>query len=135
MVTKSKSPASKRAALGFRSHSGWAAAAAVCGWPGDPVVIERRRIEIPDPATPGSRQPYHAGERIGLERAGELIRQCRDSSTRLAVRAVSDLVDQLSQRGFSVVGVGVLLASGRPLPDLPAILQSHAKPQLGSLIQ
>ncbi len=135
MVTKSKSPASKRAALGFRSHSGWAAAAAVCGWPGDPVVIERRRIEIPDPATPGSRQPYHAGERIGLERAGELIRQCRDSSTRLAVRAVSDLVDQLSQRGFSVVGVGVLLASGRPLPDLPAKLQSHAKPQLGSLIQ
>ena len=99
---------------------------AVSGWPGEPVVLERRRIETADPAIPGSKQPYHAGERLGVERAEALIRQCRESSTRLAIRAVNALVNQLHQDGLTVVGAGILLASGRPLPDLAATLQSHA---------
>jgi len=126
MATKSKSSMNERAALGFRSHSGWSAVVAVRGWPGEPVVLERRRIETADPAIAGSKQPYHAGERLRVERAEALIRQCRESSTRLAQRAVSDLVAELKQDGLSVVGAGILLASGRPLPDLAATLQSHA---------
>ncbi|HMD87410.1 MAG TPA: hypothetical protein VKO18_22200 [Terriglobia bacterium] len=117
---------SEFAALGFRSHSGWAAVVAVSGWPGKPVVLERRRIETADTAIPGSKQPYHAGERLEVERAEELIRQCRDGSTRLAMRAVSDLVAQLQQNGATVVGAGILFASGRPLPNLAATLRSHA---------
>ena len=126
MATMSKSGMSERAALGFRSHSGWTAVVAVSGWPGESVVLERRRIETADPAIPGSKQPYHAAELLGVERAEALIRQCRDSSTRLAMHAVSSLVAQLKQNGLTVVGASILLASGRPLPDLAATLRSHA---------
>ena len=42
------------------------------------------------------------------------------------MRAVSALVAQLKQKGHRVVGAGILFASGRPLPDLAATLQSHA---------
>jgi len=126
MATKSKSGRSERVALGFRSHSGWTAVVAVSGWPGEPVVLERCRIETADPAIPGSKQPYHAAERMGIEKAEALIRQCRDSSTRLASRAVGALVAQLEQRGVSVGGAGILFASGRALPDLAATLRSHA---------
>ena len=114
------------AALGFRAHSGWTAAVAVAGSPGRPVVLERRRIETADTAIPGSRQPYHAAERLGVERAETLIRRCRDSSTLLAMDAVSAMVAQLKQNGVKVVGAGILFASGRPLPDLAATLRSHA---------
>jgi hypothetical protein len=114
------------AALGFRAHSGWTAMVAVAGSPGRPVVLERRRIETADTAIPGSKQPYHAAERLGVERAETLIRQCRDSSTLLAMRAVSAMVAQLKQNGLTVVGAGILFASGRPLPDLAATLRSHA---------
>ena len=99
---------------------------AVAGSPGSPVVLARRRIELADTAIPGSRQPYHAAERLDVDRAETLIRQCRDSSTRLAMRAVSATVARLEQNGLTVVGAGILFASGRPLPDLAATLRSHA---------
>ncbi len=35
-----------RATLGFRVHSGWAAAVALCGPLDAPVVVDRRRIQL-----------------------------------------------------------------------------------------
>lgn len=99
---------------------------AVAGTPGMPVVLERRRIETADTGIPGSRQPYHAAERLGVDRADTLIRQCRDSSMRLVERAVSAMIAELEQRGLEVIGAGILFASGRVLPDLASILRSHA---------
>jgi len=117
---------SEAAALGFRSHSGWTAAVAVTGSPAKPIVLERCRFEIADMAIPGSKQPYHAAERLGLEKAESLIRQCRESSTLLATRAVKALMAQLKQNGLTVACAGILFASGRALPDLEATLRSHA---------
>jgi hypothetical protein len=114
------------ATLGFRAHSGWSIMVAVAGSLRKPVVLERRRIETADAAIPGSRQPYHAAERLDVRKAETLIRLCRDSSTLLATGSVSAMVAQLAQKGHTVVGTGILFASGRPLPDLAATLQSHA---------
>jgi hypothetical protein len=114
------------AALGFRAHSGWAAAVAVTGSPSSPVVLDRRRIETADPAIPGSRQPYHAAEPLDFAKSEALIRQCRESSMLLAMRAVTGMVAQLRQNGFTIPGTGILFASGRALPELAAILRSHA---------
>ena len=114
------------AALGFRAHSGWSIMVAVAGSLRKPVVLERRRIETADAAIPGSRQPYHAAERLEIRKAETLIGLCRDSSTLLATGSVSAMVAQLAQKGHTVVGAGILFASGRPLPDLAATLQSHA---------
>ena len=63
---------------------------AVAGSPASPVVLDRRRIETADTAILGPRQPYHAAERLGVERAAALIRQFPDSSTLLTLRSVSD---------------------------------------------
>jgi hypothetical protein len=117
---------SEPAALGFRTHSGWAAAVAVAGSPGRPVILERRRIETADIAIEGSKQPYHAAEGSDVEIAEAWIQECRRTSMLLAKRAVGAMAAQLKQNGFTVAGVGILFASGRELPDLAAILRSHA---------
>jgi hypothetical protein len=113
------------AALGFRAHSGWACAVAVSGSPASPIILERRRIETADPAIPGSKQPYHAAEPLSLEAAEALIRKCQNSSTQLATQALTALIAQLKQNGFTIAGAGILLSAARPLPGLPAILRSH----------
>ena len=99
---------------------------AVAGSLRKPVVLERRRIETADAVIGGSKQPYHAAERLDIEKAETLIRLCRDSSTILATSSVSAIVARITQNGHRVVGSGILFASGRPLPDLAETLQSHA---------
>jgi len=115
----------KAVALGFRAHSGWAVVVAVAGSPSQPIVLERRRIEIADAAIPGSRQPFHAAEDLDVGEAEALINRCRDSSQALATAAIRKLASQLAER-YSLSASGMIAGSGRPLPDLPAILRSHA---------
>ncbi len=110
-----------KVALGFRARSGWAVAVAVAGSVDSPIVIERRRIVVADPAIPGSKQPFHAAGVLEIRQAEAFIQRCRDSSTQLARNAVRDLV-----AGRNVVGAAVLFASGRLLPELAATLRSHA---------
>jgi hypothetical protein len=117
---------SQPAALGFRAHSGWTAAVAVAGTAREPIVLERRRLEIADPSLPGSRQPYHAAEPLGLEAAEALLARCRESSTALAAEGVASMLAQLGERGYRALVAGILLGAGRPLPELAATLRSHA---------
>ncbi len=116
----------KRAALGLRAHSGWAALVVVGGPPHSPEVMHRRRIELADPGIPGSKQPYHAAEGLPLEKAEELVRRCADAARLLARRALRAVIDELRESGQEVVGCGLLLASGRPATTLAATLASHA---------
>ena len=113
-------------ALGFRAHSGWAAVVAVAGPLRSPEVVDRRRIEIADPAIPGSKQPYHAAEGLPLKKAEALIERCAASTQKLARGAVRTLVQDLEKRGCAVIGAGILLGSGRPVPALAVTLASHA---------
>jgi len=126
MAAKLKAGGAERAALGFRAHSGWSCVVALAGSARRPSVLDRRRMETADAAIRGSKQPYHAAERLDAEGAETLIQTCRDSSARLAAGGVSDLVARLTENGHRVIGSGILFASGRPLPDLAIILQSHA---------
>jgi hypothetical protein len=78
MIPGSKPRVGEAVALGFRAHSGWTIAVAVAGSLDNPFVLERRRIETADPSIPGSRQPYHAAERLDVRKAENLIRLCRE---------------------------------------------------------
>ncbi len=115
-----------RTALGFRAHSGWAAAVAVSGPPSAPEVVHRRRIEIADAEDPDAKQPYHAAEGLDLGDAERLVRRCTQTSRRMARAAVGTLLAELRTAGHGVVGCGLLQGSGRALPDLAGILASHA---------
>jgi hypothetical protein len=123
---KSASEMIQPAALGFRAHSGWAVVVTVGGSALDPVLLDRRRIEIADPAVPGSKQPFHTAEQLPFEQAETLIDVCRTSSTALAKRAVTAVVADIERQGHRIAGAGLLCGSGRALPGLAATLQSHA---------
>jgi len=115
-----------RAAIGIRTHSGWGALVAVANTAGTVEVIDRRRVAVTAPGTAGTKQPYHFAEDLELPEAEKFIGKCSTVSERLALTAIQELVGELRERDYRVVGSAVLLASGRPLPPLPNILASHA---------
>jgi len=99
---------------------------AVSSSAGTVEVIDRRRITITTPGTPGANQPYHFAESLELPEAEKFLGNSFAASKRLALAAVRDVVGELRGRQYRVVGSAVLLASGRPLPPLSKILASHA---------
>src|SRR5258708_37798256 len=121
-----KSTAMRRAAIGCRAHSGWAALVAIGGRPGSPEVILRRRIENADPEIPGSKQPFHAAEPLEFPDAKEFLEECTASTRRLSWQAFEGVIDELRRKNYEAVACGVVLGSGRPLPALDKILASHA---------
>ena len=115
----------KRSAIGVRMHSGWGALVAVSNNAGTVEVLERRRVVVTTPGTPGANQPYHFAERFELPEAEKFLGDCFVASQRLALAAVRDVVDELQGRQYRVIGSAVVLASGRALPALEKILASH----------
>lgn len=99
---------------------------AVAGTIDAPRVLERRRMVIADPEMRGSKQPYHAAAGLPLPQAEALVRSAVESSRALALEAISAAVKELRSRGHEVAGCGVLLGSGKGLPELEKILASHA---------
>jgi hypothetical protein len=113
-------------ALGFRAHSGWAAAVALVGPPRSPEVIDRRRITLVEPGSPGGVQPYHAARTMDLPRADEFIKAVISAIDRSVSLSVRSFADAINVQGRSVASCGIVLASGRALPALQATLRSHA---------
>jgi hypothetical protein len=118
------SPTPQQAAIGFRVHSGWAVVVAVAGTGGSPRIVLRKRIELITPDIP--KQPYHAAVARGLKAAEDFIERSRAAVNCRAQEEVGALKLELKAQGLAVTGVGVLLASGRPLGTLAQILASHA---------
>ena len=116
----------KKAVLGIRVHSGWAVLVCVSGNPVAISVVDRRRIEIIEPAMQGAKQPYHFAETLSFEEAERHINKCAMMSQRVALKSVSDMLDAVAALNYQVVGCAMLLASGRALPPLEKILASHA---------
>lgn len=115
----------KRAALGFRMHSGWGVLVALT-WNADSVeVLDRKRIVICDTTLPGATQPYHHAANLGVQESEGHIANCAATSERLALAAIEQVVRDLDGRDYHISGSAVLLASGRPLPSLAKILASH----------
>jgi hypothetical protein len=117
---------SKEAAVGFRVHSGWAAAVAVCVDNGAPVVLARQRVHLVDTFTYEFRQPFHTAEKMLDGQAREFISRMQAEARRLAYRAIQELASRTQEQGVKLTRCGLLLASGRPLPALDKILASHA---------
>jgi hypothetical protein len=116
----------KRAAVGFRVHSGWAALVALAVEKGAPAVLARERVHLVQTFTYEYRQPYHSALKLGPEEGRVFISRSKAEARRMAVRAIKILQASLETQGYKLIRSGVLLASGRTLPNLPQILASHA---------
>ena len=114
--------AMKRAGVGFREHTGWAAMVALGGGVTAPVVLARSRYELSEGDLP--RAVYHAARQLDLENAGRLVRQVELVARTAAGRQLRRTVAELEAGGYEVVGTAV--AAPRELPaQLPEILGSH----------
>ena len=87
-------------------------------------VLERRRIGVVDGKIAGHAQPYHFAREQPLAEAKKHIARCAAASLRLAQAELQKVVEKLSGE-YRVKGAAVLLASGRPLPELERIVASH----------
>jgi hypothetical protein len=115
-----------QAAIGLRAHSGWAASLSVGEIDGRVFVIDRRRLELADPAVPGFPQPYHAAEDLPMPKSEVLISRCLEVSRQMAVKSLAGAIEDLRNQGYEVRSCGVLVKTGKPLPVLSEILASHA---------
>ena len=115
----------KPAAIGVRVHSGWGAVVALAGPPASPAIIERSKITIIDPKSPGAMQPYHYAASRELTAAEKHIARSASDCNRLAVKALTELCARLRDRGFAGTGAAILLSSAKPLPALDKILAAH----------
>jgi hypothetical protein len=118
--------AMKACGIGIRVHSGWGALVAVSGEPGATRIIDRRHVEIIDRSLRGAAQPYHFAKELELRAGEKHVADSAAASEQLALAAMRQLVDHLRSRNFKIVAAAILLSSGRPLPDFPRILSSHA---------
>jgi hypothetical protein len=116
----------ENAAVGFRVHSGWSAAVVVSLERGKPVVLRRKRIELVKIFNYDFRQPYHTAKRMPFDGGREFISSVRTQAGNLGCDALRELQEELKTAGSRLKTAALLLASGRALPALKSILDSHA---------
>lgn len=116
----------KSAAIGVSVHSGWGAVVAIAGERGTEEVVLRRRVVIIDSKIAGSAQPYHYVAKKDISAAEKHLAHCASGSGHLALESLTQLSSELRKIGFTPKAAVILLSSARPLPDLKAILASHA---------
>src|SRR5260370_17257396 len=115
----------KRAAIGVRMHSGWGALVAVANSGGTVEVLERRRVAVTTPGTPGVSQPYHFAKKLELAEAEKFLGNSFAASKRRALAAVRDVVGELRDRQYRVIVSAALLPSCPPPPPLTKTLPPH----------
>ena len=91
-----------------------------------PEVIDRRRIELIEAGSPGGVQPYHVARTMDLPKADEFIKGVIAAINRSALLAVRAFAETISGKNQKITCCGIVLASGRALPSLEAMLRSHA---------
>lgn len=116
----------RKAALGFRTHSGWASAVLVAGRGDAIAILDRCHVVLCDSAGANSKQPFHAAEPMPFAQAESHIALCRKASENLAREAARAALVMCEQKSVRLSGVCVITASGRALPGLANILASHA---------
>ena len=107
-VTRGPGPAS--IAIGFRVKSGYAIAVALQGPASAPAIVARRIVELSDPGSPGTRQPYHDGffkqedDLREIARRVKIVRRC-------ATRSVAALLRDDVLAGRRCCGAGLVVGS------------------------
>ena len=116
----------KRAAIGFRVHSGWTSLVAISLQGNLPEVLARQRPHLVETFSYTFRQPYHSAAKMPIEDAQKFVDKVREEARELAARAIRVAEADVRQQGCQIASCALLLASGRPLPELEKILASHA---------
>jgi hypothetical protein len=116
----------KPAALGFRVHSGWTSLIALALEKNQPIILARQRPHLVATFSYAFRQPYHTAEKMDLAEARTFLQKQLGEARKLALQAIRAAQTEVTQQGYQLTRAALLLASGRPLPELSKILASHS---------
>jgi hypothetical protein len=114
------------AVLGFRVHTGWAAAVAVAGSPSEIQVVDRRRFTLVEQGDHDTVFVYHAAAELDAAAAERRVATARATARANTLRELGRLLADLEVAGYSVRAVGLPGGGARPLPSLGDILRSHS---------
>src|SRR5260221_11614666 len=106
----------KRAAVGFRVHSGWSALVAVSLEKDEPIVLSRERVHLVETFIYKFRQPYHTAGRNALEKGRAFVEGLLSEAKRLAGSALCSTPEELGNKGYELARGALLLGFGRALP-------------------
>src|SRR5688500_5710645 len=106
-------------AVGFRAHMGWANAVTLTGVPGDPVVVDRRDVQLRPRG--GIAFPYHAAgdappeERVAVLAAGMQATELRATDVLMELLAdlEADVVGVVIGKGVRRIPLDRILASSQ----------------------
>jgi hypothetical protein len=104
-----------KVALGFKSHSGWAALVVIGANSGGFEVIDRRRIELIEDGELWAKQPYHAAEDLKPNEAGRVVKRGMESARRVALRQMREAIARVRKLEHEVAGCAVVVPE--PMPD------------------
>lgn len=116
----------RRAALGWRTHSGWAALVVVAADRGGIEVLERRRVELVAPADVyWAKQPYHAAEGLDAEEARGVVERAIAAAKKSALREMRAALARAREAGLAVGACGVVAGAPMPAWSVEEILAVH----------
>ena len=99
------------ATVGFRVKSGWATGVLVAGPASAPRALDRRVVELSDPAMPTSRQPYHAV----MGAAGAASRRVEERLLRVVTgateRSIRELLERYRDAGHAIRAAALVVGS------------------------
>lgn len=104
-----------RVALGFKAHSGWAAAVCLGAAREGIQIIDRRRVELVEPDQEWAKQPYHTAEHLESKKAQDLVQRAIKYTQRMACQQMNQLVMHFRAGGHDIVTCAVL--QPEPMPD------------------
>jgi hypothetical protein len=104
-----------KVALGFKSHSGWAAMVIIGSAGSDFHVVDRRRIELVEENEFWAKQPYHAAEGSGPEKAREIVKRGTDMACTVAVDRMRETIALMHKLKHEITTCAILVPD--PMPD------------------
>jgi hypothetical protein len=96
------------------------------------AILVRERVHLVESFTYRFRQPYHTAKNMPQKEAPQFISKLQAEAGELAFKAIQQTQAQLQAQGYEFKRCGLLLASGRALPDLAHILASLGNVEEGT---
>ena len=90
-----------------------------------PLVLSRQRLQLVETFSFKFRQPFHTAEKMRPKDASKFISGVRTAAEHIAYCSLHAVQLDLKKLGYQLDRVALLLASGKPLPELEKILHSH----------
>ena len=116
------------AVIGFRIKTGRAIAVLLSGPAARPVALDRREVQLSDPAVPASRFPFHTALDLAPAAGAREATRLSRLVERFASRSLADLFEGYREQGHRLRRAGIVVGSDTdPKTIKGAHIRAHAE--------